>query len=236
MNPMHTNSINPIKGPVIAIDGTAGTGKSTISRLLAERLRFTYVDTGAMYRAIAVKAREEFIDIKDDEQLKILCSKTKLHFQDNKIFVDGRDYSNEIRSPIAGELSSKVSANKSVREEMVRQQRLMAENGFVVIEGRDIGTVVFPNADIKFYLDASAEIRGKRRYLELKEKGKEVALSEVIEEVKARDERDSKREHSPLRKADDAIYIDTGNIEIEDLVKKMIEIIKKKIPYEMLKF
>ncbi|MEK6598992.1 MAG: (d)CMP kinase [Deltaproteobacteria bacterium] len=211
------------RGSIIAIDGPAGSGKSTLARLLAEKLRFTYIDTGAMYRAVAVKVHEEGIDIEDEDKLKKLCSRIRLHFEDNKIFVDGRDYSNEIRKTSAGPLSSKVSTKKTVREAMVRLQRSMAENSSVVMEGRDIGTVVFPDADVKFYLDASAEIRGKRRYLELKEKGSDVSLGEVIEEVKARDKRDSTRALSPLKKADDAIHIDTSNMEIEDVVKKMVE-------------
>ncbi len=215
------------RGPVIAIDGPAGSGKSTLARLLAEKLRFTYIDTGAMYRAVALRAYELGIDIEDEDKLKKLCSKIKLNFKDNKIFVDGKDYSDEIRKASAGPLSSKVSTKKTVRDAMVRLQRSMAENGSVVMEGRDIGTVVFPDADIKFYLDASAEIRGKRRYLELKEKGNDVSLGEVIEEVKARDKRDSTRAHSPLKKADDAIHIDTSNMEIEDVVKKLVEAIEK---------
>src|SRR3989344_5674996 len=215
------------RGPVIAIDGPAGSGKSTVSRLLAEKLGLTYIDTGAMYRAVALKAREEDIDIEDEDKLKKLCSRINLHFKDNRIFVDNRDYSKEIRKASAGPLSSRVSAKKVVREAMVALQRSMAENGSVVMEGRDIGTVVFPDADIKFYLDASADVRGKRRYLELKDKDRSVSLEKVIEEVKARDNRDSTRDHSPLKRADDAIHIDTGNMKIEDVVKKMVEAIRK---------
>ena len=215
------------RGPVIAIDGPAGSGKSTVSRLLAEKLGLTYIDTGAMYRAVALKAREEDIDIEDEDKLKKLCSRINLHFKDNRIFVDNRDYSKEIRKASAGPLSSRVSAKKVVREAMVALQRSMAENGSVVMEGRDIGTVVFPDADIKFYLDASADVRGKRRYLELKDKDRSVSLEKVIEEVKARDDRDSTRDYSPLKRADDAIHIDTSNMKIEDVVKKMVEAIRK---------
>src|SRR3989338_9605209 len=180
-----------------------------------------------MYRAVAVKVHEEGIDIEDEDKLKKLCSKIKLNFKDSKIFVDGKDYSHEIRKTSAGPLSSKVSTKRVVREAMVRLQRSMAENGSVVMEGRDIGTVVFPDADIKFYLDASADVRGKRRYLELKDKDRNVSLEKVIEEVKARDDRDSTRDYSPLKKADDAIHIDTSNMKIEDVVKKMVEAIRK---------
>lgn len=222
-----TNPKSKRRGPVIAIDGPAGSGKSTVSRLLAEKLGLTYIDTGAMYRAVALKAREEDIDIEDEDKLKKLCSRINLHFKDNRIFVDNRDYSKEIRKASAGLLSSKVSAKKVVRDAMVNLQRSMAGNGSVVMEGRDIGTVVFPDADIKFYLDASADVRGKRRYLELKDKDRSVSLKKVIEEVKARDDRDSTRDYSPLKRADDAIHIDTSNMKIEDVVKKMVEAIRK---------
>jgi len=213
------------RGPVIAIDGPAGSGKSTVSRLLAEKLGFTYIDTGAMYRAVAVKAYEEGIDIEDEDKLKDFCSRINLHFKDNRIFVDNRDYSKEIRKASAGLLSSKVSAKKVVRDAMVNLQRSMAENGSVVMEGRDIGTVVFPDADIKFYLDASADVRGKRRYLELKDKDRNISLEKVIEEVKARDDRDSTRDYSPLKKADDAIHIDTSNMDL----RKVLDVMKEAI-------
>ena len=147
----------------------------------------------------------------------------------NRIFIDGSDYSEKIRTPFVGQLSSKVSSQKVVRDAMVRLQRLFAKKGFVVMEGRDIGTVVFPDADIKLYLDASPEVRGKRRYKELKEKGEAISLDKIIEEVRIRDKRDSTRQHAPLTMAKDAIYIDTSNMELQDVLVKMIKIVKEKV-------
>lgn len=221
------------RGPVIAIDGPAGSGKSTLARLLAEKLRFTYIDTGAMYRAVALKAHELGIDIEDEDSLKELCSTINLYFENkdggNRIFIDSNDYSKKIRTPFVSQLSSKVSSKKAVRDAMVRLQRLLAAKGAVIMEGRDIGTVVFPDADVKFYIDASPEIRGKRRYSELKEKGEDVSLEKIIAEEKARDRMDSTREHAPLKKADDAVLIDTGNMSLEEVLNVMMKTVKERI-------
>lgn len=216
---------------VIAIDGTAGAGKTTISRLIANHLGFTYIDTGAMYRATALKAYEKNIGIDDEEKLESICKKIKITFKtsekENRIFVNGEDWSEKIRQPFVGEITSKVSAKPNVRKALVDLQRLMGKNGNVVMEGRDIGTVVFPDADIKFYLDASIEARGKRRYLELKAKGEDVLLDEIINEIRDRDERDSSRIHSPLKKSEDAVYIDTSDMTIEEVVITILEVIKR---------
>jgi cytidylate kinase len=220
------------RGPVIAIDGPAGSGKSTLARFLAEKLSFTYIDTGAMYRAVALKAYEQGIDIEDEDSLRDFCSKINLYFENkdsgNRIFIDGKDYSEKIRTPFVSQLSSNVSSKKVIRDAMVRLQRSFAAKGFVIMEGRDIGTVVFPDADVKLYLDASPEVRGRRRYRELKEKGENVSLDKIIAEVKARDKQDSTREHAPLKKADNAVYVDTSAMVLEEVLKVMIEVIEKK--------
>ncbi len=221
------------RGPVIAIDGPAGSGKSTLAKLLAKELGFAYIDTGAMYRAVALKAHEQKIDSEDEASLKDLCAKIELRFENkdgvNKIFIDNEDYSEKIRTPFVSQLSSEVSSKKAVRDAMNRLQRLLAAKGSVIMEGRDIGTVVFPDADIKFYIDASPDVRGKRRHSELKEKGQDVLLEKIIEDEKKRDLMDSTREHAPLKKADDAVHIDTSNMELQDVLAKMFKIVKERL-------
>src|SRR3990170_2258865 len=161
------------RGPVIAIDGPSGAGKSTISRFLAKELNLTYVDTGAMYRAFALASHGAGIDLEDEFALKEFSKTIAITFKDNgeRVFLNNRDYSIEIRSQRAGELASIVSTKKVVREFLVGEQRKLAQNGFCVMEGRDIGTVVFPDADVKIFLDACGEERAARRHVQLKQSG-----------------------------------------------------------------
>jgi len=218
-------------GLVIAIDGPSGAGKSTTARLLAERLGYIYIDTGAMYRAIGWKAKREGIDPADEQGLAWLCSRTEVTIKkDNKapsFFVDGIDVSGEIRTPEMGMLASAVSKSPAVRGRLLTLQRELGESGGVVMDGRDIGTVVFPDADMKFYLDASAEERGRRRYLELRAKGMNVDRGRITQEIEERDRQDSGREIAPLKQADDALLIDSSSMSIDEVLSRMISEIAK---------
>lgn len=211
---------------IVAIDGPSGSGKSTLARLLSERLGYLYLDTGAMYRAAALGARRAGIDINDNQVLAKFCSKLDICFTaekgEVKTLLKEKDVSEAIREPEMGMLASAISAKPLVREKMVELQRRMGERGGVVLEGRDIGTVVFPRADLKFYLDASLEERAKRRYKELREKGKKVELKEVLGEIKERNHKDSSRDLAPLRKADEAIVIDSTNKGIQEVLEEML--------------
>lgn len=215
---------------VIAIDGPSAAGKSTIGKLLAKILDYIYIDTGAMYRAIALKLQQKNISLEDTEKIeKILC-KSRVNFirenDDLKTLLDGTDVSKQIRTPTISQLSSAASAIPIVRHYLVKMQQDMGKTGGVVMDGRDIGTVVFPNADCKFYLDASVKERAQRRFRELQDKGIKSDLDTVMDEMKQRDHNDSTRQHSPLRKADDAILIDSTDLGIEDvaqLLKKHID-------------
>lgn len=218
------------KRKIIAIDGPSGAGKSTVARALAEKLGYIYIDTGAMYRAIAWKAKKEAIPL-TEESLKNLCSTTDVRLErvveEMKVFVDGIDVTEEIRTPEMGIMASSVSAFSCVRNRLFQLQRGVGSNGGVVMEGRDIGTVVFPDADIKFFLDATIEERSKRRYLDLLSKGIKDKPEEVTEEIKKRDEADSKRALAPLRRADDSIYIDSTKMGIDSVVEFMLREIWK---------
>lgn len=220
--------------PIIAIDGPSGVGKSTLSKLLAGKLSLVNLDTGAMYRAVALAAVRRNVDLDDEAALGRLAESVVIDFVRNsgseRVLLDGEDVSTAIRTPEISLLTSKVSACPSVREALVRRQRELCIRGGFVLEGRDIGTVVFPEADVKFFLVASAEERGRRRFLELQAKGVAVDLAKTIAEVEARDLADSARSHSPLRQADDAVAIDTTAMGIEQVLNEMLALVRGKYP------
>jgi len=217
---------------VIAIDGPAGSGKSTSAKNVAEKLGFIHINTGAMYRGIALKCIIEDVNIENPSQLNHLLTHTKLEFAaegELTLFMDGVDISADITSSQVTDFVSQVSAISEVREKLVQFQRKMAEGLNVVLEGRDIGTVVFPNADHKFFLVADIHERAKRRKKEIEAKGEVVSLEELTAEMLERDRKDSTRKHSPLKKAEDAVEIDTTGINIEEQVNRIVEIVNKSI-------
>lgn len=218
------------RGPVIAIDGPGGVGKTTASKLLAKKLGLKYIDTGAMYRAVAVAANEAGIDIENETALERFCSGLKVDFNSTNggVTINGADFSSKIRTPEATRLSSIVSTKKPVRDFLVKAQRELGREGSVVMEGRDIGTVVFPGADIKFFFDASPEIRAARRHQELAAKHG-IRVEDVQRELAERDKRDESREHSPLKKADDAILIDTSTMNIDEVVETLASRVKERL-------
>ena len=214
---------------VIAIDGPAGSGKSTTAKNVAEKLGFIHINTGAMYRGIALKFIQKDVNIEDLSQLSNLLTHTTLEFAaegGSTLFMDGFDISAEITSLKVTDFVSQVSAISEVREKLVQYQRKMAEGLNVVLEGRDIGTVVFPNADFKFFLIADIDERARRRMKDMETKGEVVTLEELVGELAERDRKDSNREHSPLKKAEDAVEIDTTGLRIEDQVNCIVEIVK----------
>ncbi len=204
-----------------------------MAKALAKRLGYQYVDTGAMYRAVAWKAKREAIGIEDESSLTELASSLRFTFitdgEKVRFFCDHEEITEAIRAPEISRLASEISKKKGVREALVEKQREMGREGGTVFEGRDIGTVVFPKADIKFYLYASPEERGKRRFKELLEKGVEVDLNETLKEVIERDRNDMSRDISPLKKAEDAIEIDSTHLSIEEVVEEMYRLISEKI-------
>ena len=208
---------------IIAIDGPSASGKSTTAKGLAEKLGITHVDTGAMYRAVTLGLKLSEISPDDDASVYQYLSEIELYFDaNNKIHLNGVDVSHEIRS---GDISSRVSAVSAipeVREKMVIIQRRIAGEQNCVLEGRDIGTVVFPNAEFKFFLIADIDVRAKRRLIELEKMGETKSISELIEDIRRRDQLDSSRDHSPLIQAEDAIPIDTSQLTINEQIKKII--------------
>ena len=215
-----------MKNLVIAVDGPAGAGKSTIAKIVADKLNINYIDTGAMYRAITCKVLTNNIDINDENAIVEVAKNSDIDFKDNNIYLDGKILKEEIRTPQVSHNVSNIAQIKDVRHLMVDVQRDIGNKSSVILDGRDIGSYVFPNADYKFYLVASPEERGERRYKELIKKGYNTTLEEVINDVIRRDEIDSNREFAPLVKANDAIEIDTTGKSIDKVVESVIDKIK----------
>ena len=216
----------------IAIDGPAGAGKSTVSKILAKRLGYTYLDTGAMYRAVTVLALENGVALDDEEVITNLLKNSTLEIipesNGQKIFLNGRDVTELIRTPRVSELVAKVSVLPKVRQYLTKLQQEIVAKGNVIADGRDIGTVVMPDAEVKIFLTASPAERARRRYQELSEKGFMVNYEEILQDVKERDEMDQTRQISPLRQAPDAILVDTTGLKIEEVVEKLLEIVRRK--------
>ncbi|MGE0683027.1 MAG: (d)CMP kinase [Candidatus Binatia bacterium] len=215
---------------IIAVDGPSGSGKSSSSRMLAKRLGYQYVDTGALYRVIGLLAVENNVSSEDATQLAALCEGLALRFLPEahglRILLGERDISAAIRRPEVSQMASKVSAQPIVRQRLLSVQRELGAAGGVVMEGRDIGTKVFPEADVKFYLDASPEVRGRRRYAELQQQGVTTDLQETIQEMAERDRRDSSRSHAPLQRAADAVFIDTTALALVEVVETMMRTVQ----------
>jgi len=218
-----------LKKKQISIDGPAGSGKSTIAKLLAEKLNFVYIDTGAMYRAVTLLAIKNSISMDNIAELSALAEKAKIDFANEKgkpqlIFCDGENITEEIRSSEVNEKVSTISAIKEVREKLIHNQRRIAENKNVVMDGRDIGTVVLPDATIKIFLTASLEERSKRRAEEMKSKGVQFDFHNLKEEIARRDKMDSERTLSPLKPAQDAIIIDSTELTIKEVTEKILQL------------
>jgi len=216
----------------ITIDGPSGAGKSTVARSLAKRLGYVYIDTGAMYRSVALRGKGKGISQEDELALNQLASSLHISFitqgEQTHVLCDGKDVTEAIRTPEISRLASIISKQKGVREALVQMQREMGKGGGVILEGRDIGTVVFPDADVKFYLDAEGEERVRRRYHEMVEKGVRADFKETQEELIQRDHNDMHRDHSPLKKAEDAVFIDSTHRSVEEVVEEMVRIVKTK--------
>ena len=212
---------------IITIDGPAGAGKSTIAKLVARKLQFTYIDTGAMYRAITYKVLKNNCSLTDKERIIELAKGTKIEFKEGKIFLDGEDVSQDIRTREVTNNTSVIAAIPEVREILRNIQREYARDNNIVMEGRDIGTVVFPEAQHKFYLDASLTERAKRRFLELKNKGIKTTLDEIAAEISERDNIDLNRGLCPLKVPEGATVIDSTNKTIEEVVELIVKKIKK---------
>ena len=233
-----------IRRPIIAIDGPAGAGKSTIARHLARHFGLLNLETGAMYRAFALKALAANISLEDLPELLALSQRTTIHLEPtaagNRVFLDGTEVTSQLREPSVTDGASRVSVHPQIRAWMVRLQQELGAAGGIVMEGRDIGTVVFPNADVKIFLDAAPEVRGLRRYDQIGQASLEgrnpdtesVEPEEVVRELRARDERDRNRTDSPLKAADDAVLLDSTHMTLEEVVAQAEAIVEAKLATE----
>ena len=217
---------------IVAMDGPAGTGKGTITKLAAQKLGLVNIDTGATYRCITLAMLKENVGLEQEDKIKEILEKSKIELKNENgeqlVFLNGEDVSKAIRSPEVNDLVSQVSSLKFVRYKMVDLQRKLAEGKDIIMEGRDIGTYVFPNADVKIYLDADVEERAKRRFKENQEKGIDSSYEEILENIKLRDENDKNKEIGSLKIADDAIIVDSSKLTIEEMTNKVEEIIREK--------
>lgn len=217
----------------IALDGPAAAGKSTIAKIVAEKLGYVYIDTGAMYRAITLKAIREGINLKDGEEAGHLLTDTRIDLQPSKdgqlVFLDGKDVTEDIRSQNVTNSVSQMASHESVRKQMVKLQQILASGRGVVMDGRDIGTQVLPNAELKVFMSATVEERARRRYEENKKRGIDTPLDDLQKEIAARDKMDSEREVSPLCQAQDALYLDTTNLTIDEAASEILKLAEERL-------
>ncbi|HEV2297047.1 MAG TPA: (d)CMP kinase [Candidatus Acidoferrales bacterium] len=220
---------------VIAIDGPVGSGKSTVARRVAELLGYTYIDSGAMYRAVALKALRRTIPFESAEKLEALASETRIDLRaeggQQRVLLDDENVTQAIRTPEVSQAASRVAVIPGVRHVLVAEQRRAGKQGGVVMEGRDIGSVVFPDAELKIFLTASAEVRAQRRWREHQQKSDKIDLAKTLEEIHERDRRDAGREHSPLVRAEGAVYVDSTAMEAEE-VARLIVLLSREQPRE----
>lgn len=218
-----------MSGFIVTVDGPAGSGKSTIAKLIAKKYNLTYLDTGAMYRMIALYVIKHNIDLEDKKAIADMLEKVDLDIEGDKFYLDGEDVTEMIRTPEVNKIVSPVAAIKEVRQKLVEMQRAISKGKRTILDGRDIGTAVFPKADVKIFLIASPEVRALRRLKEYEQKGVKTTYEEVLESIKERDHIDSTRKESPLVKAEDAHEVDSSKMTIDKVVDKISEYIEEKI-------
>lgn len=215
------------KEPVITIDGPAGAGKSTVAQALARRLQFKRVNTGALYRALAWAVREAGVPAEDGPALAAVLDRTRVDLAGERVLVNGRDVTGEIRTPEVSELTSRLTTLRRVRDKMTPVQRALAADGGVVLEGRDTGSVVWPEAEVKFYLDADLDTRARRRQADLRAQGVEMDLAGVKQDLALRDRQDTERPLAPLRKPEGAVLVDTSGLGLEEVVEEMLKTVER---------